>query len=185
MKSIVGYVLRGHDISAELFVNAASEVVCPRCKSRVDHLYIPPPIRINPSQKYGVGNTRDLQQLLSAPLLKLIDETTSHKFDRYLVCEDPAYFYVRVHECIEFDAERRKTKFGAPCAKCGLPGYVVGATPAYLKCHSLPDNGFFRTDLEFGGGSGKSPLLIVGKALKQKIESIHFRGVYFHDAYGL
>jgi hypothetical protein len=60
---------------------------------------------------------------------------------------------------------------------------VVGATPAYLRSYGLPENGIFRTDIEFGSGY-RSPLIIIGKLLKKVIQEQNISGIYFLDAYG-
>jgi hypothetical protein len=185
MPPIVGYVLGGHDITVHLFDSAPDTQVCPHCKSCLDRSYIPPQLKIPASQRYGFGGTRDLQLLFSTDLIKLIGEMTAQKFELHPISRTPDYAYVIPHDLVEFDLERRATKIGPPCSQCMMPTYVVGATPAYLKCRSIPDCGFFRTDIEFGGENGKSPLIVVGKTLKDEIESRHFRGVYFKEAYGL
>lgn len=66
---------------------------------------------------------------------------------------------------------------------CGQFEWIAGATPAFLICNQVRPNSFFKTDLEFGGRNGRAALLIVGKELKEQIESRRFRGIYFHDAY--
>jgi len=47
------------------------------------------------------------------------------------------------------------------CKSCEQFESIIGATPAYLKGLSSLDKGFYRTDIEFGSSSEKSPLIIV------------------------
>jgi hypothetical protein len=183
-KIVIGYVLGGHDINARFFKDAPDGVRCPKCKFWLDRSYRPSRISVHPSQKYGFGHTDDLQPLYSRALLDLLRRESTSEFRAYLVCERPEYYHVSPSEVVSFDPERRRTVFGSPCAVCGHPTHVTGATPAYLKCSSLPEWGFFRTDLEFADGC-RSALVILGASLKESIERHRFRGVFFDDAYGM
>lgn len=79
---------------------------------------------------------------------------------------------------LPFDAARRGTRFTARCAACGEPADVVGATPAFL----LPDAataapGFARTDLAFGSGLARAPLLLLDDASVAALRRERLRGI--------
>jgi hypothetical protein len=183
--TIIGYVLGGHDINAYFFEDAPRGVVCPKCNSCLDRSYVPKNIRIHRSQKYGFGDTLDLQPLFSKEFVDAIERVTKQKLDAAQVSTAPDFYHVRIHDVVEFDTIRRKSEAGERCSTCGNFKYFVGATPAFLKCNSLKCRGIFRTNMEFGGSNGKSCLIILGKSLKREIEQMHFRSVYFVNAYGL
>jgi len=86
-------------------------------------------------------------------------------------------------ETIVFDTKRRKTRFGPRCDVCGHYEWVAGATPAFVTTNQILPNGVFKSDLEFGGSVGRSPLLIIGTKLKEKIEQLGLSDLHFHDVY--
>jgi hypothetical protein len=129
------------------------------------------------------SDTRDLQPLFSKSLVNIINDLNGNRLEATEMRGSGGYFHLAVTETIEFDPQRRKTKFGPPCDVCGRVGWIAGATPAFLLCNEVPLNGILKTDLEFGDRNGRSSLLIVGKELKETMESWDFPGIYFKDAY--
>jgi ribosomal protein S14 len=92
--------------------------------------------------------------------------------------DDTQFFAIHATRAIEFDAERRKTRFINPCQSCGRYESVVGATPVFLKAGSeVDEREFVRTDLEFGSGDEKHPLLICGKAAAKAICDAKLKGL--------
>ncbi|MFM7158957.1 MAG: hypothetical protein ACKO3P_01135 [Planctomycetaceae bacterium] len=84
--------------------------------------------------------------------------------------DDPDFFAIHATKAIEFDAGRRQTRFIKPCQSCGRYESVVGATPVFLKTGSeVSEREFVRTDLEFGIGDEKHPLLICGRSAENAI----------------
>jgi len=184
MDGPIGYVIRGPDIDVRFFDGAPVGIICRQCKSCLSHAYVPQSVNIPTSHQYGFGHTRDLQPLFSQELITIIRGETEQEFAQISFPNIADYSVVITQEIVEFDAKRRNVKFGPRCQFCDSHSYIVGATPAYLRAKALPDNGFFKTDLQFGGENGKSCLFIIGKKLKQKIQSRNLRGVYFSDAFG-
>jgi hypothetical protein len=92
--------------------------------------------------------------------------------------DDPRFFAVNAVRSVEFDAERRKTRFIKPCPECGRYESVVGATPVFLKV-GCDVNGpeFVRTDLEFGSGDEKSPILICGPVASKALFDAKLKGM--------
>ena len=92
--------------------------------------------------------------------------------------DDTQFFAIHATRAIEFDAERRKTRFIKPCQYCGRYESVVGATPVFLRAGSeVDEREFVRTDLEFGSGDEKHPLLICGKAAAKAICDAKLKGL--------
>lgn len=79
---------------------------------------------------------------------------------------------------VPFDSVKRRTKFLKQCEVCGRCDEVIGATPVFLKDGaSVPENGFARTDLEFGTGDRKGPVLLCGPAAAAAFAEAHLSGV--------
>jgi hypothetical protein len=92
--------------------------------------------------------------------------------------DEPDFFAIRASRAIQFDSERRKTRFIKPCPICGLYESVVGATPAFLKPGTAVEGReFVRTDLEFGSNDGKHPLLICGEAAAKALCQRQLKGL--------
>ncbi len=92
--------------------------------------------------------------------------------------KDPSFFAVGATTVVHFDADRRKTRFVKACPICGHFESVVGATPVYLKHGSqIREHEFVRTDLEFGSGDEKHPLLLCGKAAADILSKASLRGL--------
>lgn len=79
---------------------------------------------------------------------------------------------------VAFDAAARQTRFGKQCLACGQYQHVTGATPAFLKGGAcVADDEFVWTDLEFGSGDEKHPLLICGEGAARVLRGARLRGL--------
>ena len=88
------------------------------------------------------------------------------------------YYSLDCTNILAFDAGKRETRFINYCDKCGTFDEVIGATPIFLKNITEPlADGFYRTDLEFGTGSSKHPVFIIGNETYKKIKKEKFRGI--------
>ena len=91
--------------------------------------------------------------------------------------DDPQFFAVHATRAVEFDSERRKTRFIKPCQCCGRYESVVGATPVFLKSGTeVGEREFVRTDIEFGSGDEKHPLLICGNTAARVLCDAKLKG---------
>ncbi len=94
----------------------------------------------------------------------------------------PNFYTFLSHRSVAFDSDRRQTRFEKQCKICGFYESVTGATPVFLKgISSRLDRGFYRTDLQFGSGNEKSPILIVGPQTKEELISKKFTGITFQE----
>jgi len=138
---------------------------------------------VQEARRYDFGGTRDLQPLFSKSLVNIINDLNGNRLAATEIRGSGGDFHLAVTETIEFDVQRRKTKVGPRCDVCGRAKWIAGATPAFLTSNHVPPNGVLITDREFGDRNGRASLLIVGKELKEQIESRGFPGIYFDDAY--
>lgn len=92
--------------------------------------------------------------------------------------DDPKFVAVSASRRVEFDAERRKTRFLNPCTTCNHFESVVGATPVYLKTGTIIGvEEFVWTDLEFGSNDEKHPLLLCGAIAAAALRKAKLRGL--------
>jgi hypothetical protein len=88
------------------------------------------------------------------------------------------FFAARSVHTVPFDAARRKTRFEKRCGVCGEFESVVGATPAFLRPGAhVPDNGFVRTDLEFGSNDEKGPVELCGDDIARRLQDANLSGL--------
>jgi hypothetical protein len=91
---------------------------------------------------------------------------------------DPDFFAAHASRTVAFDADRRRTEFHKLCPECGHYESVVGASPGYLKPgNSVGPAEFVRTDLEFGSGDEKSPLLLCGEVAARALTRAKLKGL--------
>ena len=89
-------------------------------------------------------------------------------------------FVARPTVVVQFDSEARETQFQNRCPACGDYQYVTGATPVFLKPGSaVPENGFARTDLDFGSDDAKAPLVLCGDEAVRRLKRRRLRGLTF------
>ncbi len=94
----------------------------------------------------------------------------------------PDFYTFLPRRSIAFDSVRRKTKFKNLCKVCGFYESVIGATPVFLKDVLIPfEKGFYKTDLQFGSGNEKSPILLVSPQTKEELISEKFIGITFQE----
>ena len=181
MTNAVAYVLGGPDIKAYFFEGAPTGIVCPGCNACLDRSYIPASLHVHERVRYNFGYTWDHQQLFSKSLIEIITGSSKHCGEVSQIPDSGGYFRLTILETIAFDAERRKTKFGPRCEVCEQYKWVAGATPAFVTTNQILPDEIFKSDLEFGGSVGRSPLLIIGTKLKAAIEQLGVSDLHFHD----
>ena len=92
--------------------------------------------------------------------------------------DSPSLYDMQATRIVEFDAERRRTRFVNQCKSCGRYESVVGANPVYLKDGThLGTSEFVRTDLEFGSGDEKHPLVLCGESAAAVLRRASVKGL--------
>jgi len=97
---------------------------------------------------------------------------------------DKTHFNFMPNRIVRFDALRRNTTFEKLCRVCRNYESVVGATPPYLLRSKPLEDGFYRSDLLFGSGDRKGPLILVGLETKAKLKAANLKGLEFSPAFG-
>ena len=81
-------------------------------------------------------------------------------------------------EIIEFDVERRKTRFEDYRQCCKKYHSVAGASPGFLKApERLYGSQAFKTDIEFGSGDEKSSLIVIPLNLGDSLDAAKLTGI--------
>lgn len=181
---ILGYVMKAKDCNDGLFFDGSEPtgVLCPNCGTCLDYRYAPSAIDIHPSKKYDVSYTQDLRDLFSTRFVTFCRDVL-HCDEGFKLVKgtNMDLFYMFPSRVLEFDVERRKTRFEKSCNVCGGYESIVGARPAFLRTKEPIGPGFYRSDIAFGSGKSKFPLFFVGAEWKELLASQKFRGIEFDE----
>ncbi|MEZ6121496.1 MAG: hypothetical protein R3C28_33745 [Pirellulaceae bacterium] len=152
---------------------------CPTCGRKTDPAYINPHFRVR-RRKRDLTATYDGYVLVSARFRRFCESNNWHHDVQFAkLPADDDYFAFKPSRTLEFDAERRKTRFEDHCPECGEYFNVIGATPVFLRNVSQPlSEGFFRSDLEFASGHEQHPLIILGIETAQAVKREAFQKIH-------
>jgi rubredoxin len=164
-----------------LFDNLPDLAVCPVCQYKSDPSYLNAAFRMS-RRSYDLSFTYDGYCIASS---RFMEVCLSHGLVGGVfrpLPGDREFFHLTSDQIVEFDAVRRKTRFERFCVSCGLYGAVAGATPAYLR--GIPANDFSCTDLCFGSGNEKQPLIVVSALARKTLADERLRGPEFRQTAG-
>lgn len=134
-------------------------------------------IKIKKSQ-LDVSCTYDGVLIVSAAFKNAYDVNGMTGLNFRRLPDSPSFYDVQATRIVEFDAERRRTRFLNQCASCRRYESAVGATPVYLKPGAvIGAKEFVRTDLEFGTGDEKHPLILCGQSAGAVLEKAALKGL--------
>lgn len=174
---ILGYELSGADNDSHMYIDAEGMSVCDKCGYKTDFDYINPNLKIK-RPFYDFSYTYDGCCIVSLEFKEYCKRADYSNIEFKKIPAEPLFFYFVVKKLLKFDVEKRKTRFENLCERCGNYESVVGANPAFLKDVEKPlDDGFYRTDQEFGSGNEKNPLIIIGVETYKKMKKEKFKGI--------
>lgn len=184
----IGYSISGPDNDS--FMCSSTDVVhenmhglsvCPECGYRDDFFYINRKFRVK-RRVYDFSSTYDGYSIISRKFKEFCER---RKYQNIVFAEfenDPDFFALIPLTVLAFDVEGNKPRYEGYCGKCGNYESVIGPFPVYLKNIDKPlKEGIYRTDLLFGSGNDKSPLILIGPGTKEAILSEGFKDIDFES----
>lgn len=93
---------------------------------------------------------------------------------------DSDFFVLKPTSTTVFNVELRKTRFEVYCSACKFHKSTAGATPAFLS--SSPTTDISGTDILFGSGNERHPLLIATQRTKSLLGAERLKGLEFEPA---
>lgn len=177
--SILGFSISGHDNDSYAFYDREGLRRCASCgtlthkwEESLDGLVI------QKRRNADISATYDGVLVVSDAFVHLCQENDLEGLTLSRLPDDPGFWAISSDHILTFDAERRRTRFEELCQVCGHYGAIAGATPVFLKDRAIiPDRGFARTDIEFGSGNAKHPLLMCGIAAGDLLLDSGLRGL--------
>jgi hypothetical protein len=150
--------------------------MCHACGFKTDSSFVNHEFRLK-CVDYDLSYTYDGYAIASAKFASIVASNglTGASFVR--LPASPGFFLLIAESTVEFDIARRQTRFDAWCPVCERYASVAGATPAFLRRPPVAD--IARTDVEFGSGNERQPLLIASTRAKEAIACGAVRGPEF------
>ena len=153
--------------------------VCPACGFKIDTFYVDASFRVK-RRDFDLSFTYDGYCIVSRAFERgcLASDLTGASFSALSADADFLVFLPK--PIVQFDVSRRNTRFGERCTVCGQFDSVAGAIPPFLA--TAPTSDFARTDILFGSGNERHPLIIASERAKGSLEVANLSGLQFHEA---
>jgi hypothetical protein len=163
------YTISAPDCDTNYFEGAPPSLFCTQCGSYIGSEEFVPQLDIRQCD-LDFCFTYDGRLLVSQRGKTYLSQHCATPLNFAAVDRSARYYSLHVVSSVAFDPVRRKTRFEKKCALCGNFESIVGATPAFiLESEKVEEMGMYRTDLCFGSGREKSPVFVVGAALKDDL----------------
>lgn len=163
------FTISAPDCNAHYFEGAPQRAFCPGCDSYIGADEFVPMLNLSRC-KLDFCFTFDGRFLVSRRAKAYLSKHCTTALNFVAVDVPKTYYRLSVESSVVFDTARRSTRFEKKCELCGNFQSIVGATPAFiLDPDKVEEMGMYRTDLSFGSGREKSPIFVVGAALKRDL----------------
>lgn len=152
--------------------------VCEECHYRTDFEFINANFEMK-RKVYDLSSTFDGYYIASLKFKEFIGREKINGIDFKSLKHEPEFFVMFVRNIVKFDTEKRKSRSENLCSKCSNYESFVGATPAFIK--GPIKNDLCRTNVMFGSGNEKSPLLIASERFVALSKREKLKGIYFEQ----
>ncbi len=176
----IAYVLYGHDNDSYGLESAIDLRRCSHCGELLERPFFLPNFQLK--KKRDVSATYDGYTVVSQRFVDTWRECCGEGLVFTELPTENGYFLVDADRIVEFDAKRRKTRFEKHKSCCNRYSAVAGATPAFLKHpETLNDLEAVKTDIHFGGGDAKHPLIIIPMKIGDSMKKAKLSGLDLSD----
>jgi hypothetical protein len=154
---------------------------CEKCGYKLDFGYINPKFRLK-RKVYDLSFTYDHCCIVSLKFKEFCqrEKYSGIKFGKFPL--EPNYFYLTVESIVKFETIEEGIRYENLCEKCGNYESIVAPGPTFIKDAEEPlGDGLYRTDLVFGSGNEKNPLLIIGIETYKKLKREKFKGLVYDE----
>jgi hypothetical protein len=162
----------------KVFDNMKGLAVCEECHYRTDFEYVNDDFEIK-RKSYDLSGTYDGYYIASLKFKEFLTREGINNIDFIALKNAPEFYVMFVRSEVIFDTEKRKSRSENFCETCGNFESFVGATPAFLK--EPLNNDICRTDIMFGSGNEKHPLLIASEDFVTLVKREKLKGIRFES----
>jgi hypothetical protein len=172
------YWLSIHDNGSAAFAGRTDLHRCSRCGELLSKWSEPlTGLVLRTRRRLDLSCTYDGIRIASTAFKDVYDENRMIGLLFSRLPDDPRYLSVIANIVAPFDWQRRQTLFDNQCPVCGRYKSVAGATPVFLREGVVvPENGFARTDTEFGSGDEKHPVWLCGPSARAVLANSKLKG---------
>lgn len=176
MSKPIAFVLYGHDNDSYMLQGFPDLVRCSTCGELLERPRLVDAFSL--TKKRDVSATYDGYTVVSQRFMEEWQQMGGEGLEFAPLPKEPGFYVISACQELEFDSERRKTRFEKHRPCCGRYQSVAGATPAFLKSpeNLLPLHAA-RTDVMFGSRDEKHPLIIVPFELGEKLKRAKLSGL--------
>lgn len=165
----VGWNLRAHDGGAHFLPEPPHEVLCPSCGSLLITDFLPAFIK---ASRYEISSTYDNRMIVGDAARAVMIAAGCQPEDFVPLKSRRAQYLLWPQRVLSADTEAASTRFGRCCEVCGQPVHITGTEPHAVRGVRAPlAPGAYRSDLGFGSGPEKAPIIYVstdvGSALRE------------------
>ncbi|PMN66659.1 hypothetical protein, partial [Enterovibrio norvegicus] len=159
-----------------IYDNPVHLCVCESCGYRTDFEHVSDSFSLK-RKNYDLSITYDGYYVASLKLKETVQRKSLKGIEFIQLKEEPDFFVMFVRNVVCFDMEKRNSRRINLCSNCGNYESIVGATPAFL-IEKLPSD-ICRSDVMFGSGNGKHPLLFSSQYFADIVEKEKLKGIKF------
>jgi hypothetical protein len=128
--------------------------------------------------KKEISNTCDGFLIVSDAFKQFCEVEKYEGLEFVILPASPNFFWLKIHNVVEFDVEAGKTRFMHYNEDCKGYGGIYTTSVCLKNKRALSDS-IYRTDICFGDYETKAPIYLVGEMTKQKLGVAGFKEIYF------
>ena len=179
---LIGYLITWPDNDSYMFSSWVNNLEkCPKCGYFTDFFDVSPDFKVT-KRMYDISYTYDDYCIVSRKFKEFCQRFNYSNINFIKLPNDKDFFFFLPNETLSFDSNKRNIRFENLCSYCNNYESVVGATPCFLKNTSKPvSDNFYKTDILFGSGNEKSPLIIIGKETAERLKKEKFNNISFEE----
>jgi len=171
----------GPDNGSPMYGDPANVARCSSCGFVTQGNYVNPAFKLK-RRKYDLSYTTDGCCIVTSAFVNCLGGLSVSGLRYASLPSEPGYFRLLPERILKFDSVRRNTQFLDICSACGRFDTVMGSHPCYLiPGQTIEPAVVYRTDLEFGSGDEKHPVLIAGPEAAKKMRESRLSGVDYED----
>ena len=176
---IIGYSIFGADNNSHMYEDAYDVKKCSKCGFVIDFEYVNPILKIK-RRVNDFSYTYDGRAIASLKFKEFCTRKNLKGIRFLELPSDKEFFYMLVDNVVEFDHEKKGTRFKNYCDECKLYRAVAGATPVILKnVEKELESGIYATDINFGSGNELSEIIIISNDIYKEMKIEKFRGITY------
>ena len=176
---VLGYVIFSYDSKYCMYRNLKLNE-CDRYSDIYTINRIDPEIKIK--TKKHISCTYDNFTIVSDQFKTFREQEGYEGLEFVTLPKSPGFYWFKIHKVIELDENGHRIGFSGIqfinySEKCRGYESIIGVSPVFLKIKGLIPDGFFRSDLCFGGYAAKTPAQIIGIETMKNLKAAGFKGM--------